>query len=149
LAIDPLLRKEALMNVPKLVVAWLVVGVVMNVLDFLVHMLALGSYYAQLTFMRQDVSPALFVLVDFVFALVFVVVYDRLYATSTKSVGRGAAFGFWAGLLLSFPANIGLHLMLKDFPYWLAWVWTVSGIVTLTISGAVAGAFYAKRAAAA
>lgn len=135
------------MNVPKLVVAWLVVGVVMNVLDFLIHGFALASYYAQLTFMRQGVSPAWFVLVEFVFALVFVVVYDRLYATATASAGRGAAFGFWAGLLLSFPANIGMSLMFNGFPYWLAWVWTASGLITLTISGAVAGALYAKKAA--
>jgi hypothetical protein len=136
------------MNVPKLVVAWLVVGVVMSVLDFLVHGLALGGYYRQLTFMRQGVSPALFVLVDLVFALVFVVVYDRLYATASTSMGRGAVFGFWAGLLLSFPGNIGLYLMLNGFPYWLAWTWTLSGLITLTISGAVAGALYAKQAAA-
>ena len=134
------------MNVAKLVVAWLVVGVVMNALDLLVHGVALGSYYAQLTFMRQDVSPAWFVLMDFVVALVFVVVYDRLYATPTRRAGRGAAFGFWTGLLLNFPAGISMNLMFKGFPYWLAWVWIASGLVTLTIAGAVAGALYAKRA---
>jgi hypothetical protein len=137
------------MNVPKLVVAWLVVGVVMNVLDFLVHGYILASTYAQLAFMRQDMSPVLMVVVEFVFALVFVVVYDRLYATAAASAGRGAAFGFWAGLLLSFPANIGMSLMFKNFPYWLAWAWTASGLITLTISGAVAGALYAKKQAAA
>ncbi len=137
------------MNVSKLVVAWLVVGVVMNVLDFLVHGFALASYYAQMTFMRQDMSPALFVLVDFVFALVFVVVYDRLYATATASAGRGATFGFWAGLLMSFPAYIGMQMMFKEFPYWLAWAWTVATLITLTISGAVAGALYAKKQLAA
>jgi uncharacterized membrane protein YoaK (UPF0700 family) len=137
------------MNVAKLVVAWLVVGVVLNVLDYLVHGLALGSYYAQLTFMRQDTSYLLFVLLDFVFALVFVFVYDRLYATAECRVGRGAAFGFWAGLLLNFPMNIGLYLMIKDVPYGLAWVWTIYGIIALTIAGAIAGAIYAKKQTAA
>jgi hypothetical protein len=137
------------MNVAKLVVAWLVVGVVLNVLDFLVHGLALASYYAQLTFMRQDMSYPLLVLLDFVFALVFVLVYDRLYATAECRAGRGAAFGFWAGLLLNFPMNIGADLMIKDFPYGLSWIWTLYGIIALTILGAIAGALYAKKQAAA
>lgn len=136
------------MNIPKFVVAWLVVGVVMNVLDMFVHGYLLMNTYAQLTFMRQDMSIALMVVTEFVFALVFLIVYDRLYATATASAGRGAVFGFWAGLLLSFPANISMSLMFKGFPYWLAWVWTASGLITLTISGAVAGALYAKKQAA-
>jgi len=136
------------MNTRKLVVAWLVVGVVMNVLDFLVHGFALAGSYTELTSMRQDVSPAWFVLLDFVFALVFVVVYDRLYATATTSVARGAAFGFWTGLLLGFPAMLSTYLMFSGFPYWLAWVWTLSTVITLTVSGAVAGAIYAKRGSA-
>ncbi len=135
------------MNVPKLVVAWLVVGVVMSVLDFLVHGVALAATYAQLAFMRQDVSPVLMGVVEFVFALVFVLVYDRLYAKTTASMGRGMAFGFWAGLLLNFPANIAASLMFREFPYWLAWVWTASGLIVLTISGAVLGVLYAKKSA--
>jgi len=133
------------MNVVKLVVAWLVVGVVMNVLDFLFHGLALGSYYAQLTIMREDTPYLLFVLLSFVFALVFVLVYDRLYATAECRVGRGAAFGFWAGLLLNFPMNIGLHLMVKGVPYGMTWIWTIYGIIAMTIAGAIAGAIYAKK----
>jgi uncharacterized membrane protein YagU involved in acid resistance len=134
------------MNISKLVVAWLVVGVVMNVLDILVHGVGLSGYYAQMTFMRHDMSVTSIVVTEFVFALVFVVVYDRLYATTTTSVGRGAAFGFWTGLLLSFPANIGMYVMINGFPYWLSWVWTLSGMVTMTVGGAVAGGLYARRA---
>ncbi len=135
------------MNVPKLVVAWLVVGVVMNVLDLFVHGFLLAGTYAQFTFMRTDMSMPLLVLLDFTFALVFVVVYDRLYAKTAASIAHGAAFGFWAGLLLNFPANISMALMLKGFPYWLAWVLTASGLITFMIAGAVAGALYAKKPA--
>jgi len=137
------------MNVAKLVVAWLVVGVVMNVIDALFHGVVMMGYYQQLTFFRQDTPMALMVLVDFVFALVFVVVYDRLYATRECRVGKGIHYGFWAGLLLNFPANLMMHLMIKGFPYGLGWIFTVVGIVEMTIMGAIAGALYAKKTQAA
>jgi hypothetical protein len=136
------------MNFAKLVVAWLVVGVVISVLDMIFHGFALNSYYMQLPIMRQDASAALLVLGTFVFALVFVVAYDRLYATRECRAGRGATFGFWTGVLLNFPANIFLHLMFVGFPYRLTWIWTVYGIVEMTIIGAIAGAIYAKKQAA-
>ncbi len=137
------------MNAAKLVVAWLVVGVVMNVFDALFHGVFMMGYYQQLTFMRQDASMSLMVLADFVLALVFVIVYDRLYATSDGRVGRGAYYGFWTGVLMNFPANLMLYMMLKGFPYRLAWLFTIVGIVEMTLLGAVAGALYAKKAPAA
>jgi hypothetical protein len=62
------------MNVKKLLIASVVLGVVWNVLDFLVHgMLLQGMYYSKLPgLFRADVSPGYFVLGDFVAALVFV-----------------------------------------------------------------------------
>jgi hypothetical protein len=136
------------MNIAKLVVAWLVVGVVMNVFDALFHGVIMMGYYTQLTFMRQDTPMTLMVVADFVFALVFVLVYDRLYAGRECRMGRGIHFGFWVGLLLNFPGNIMMHLMIKGFPYGLSWVFTIVGIVEMVVLGAIAGALYAKKAAA-
>ncbi len=134
------------MNVKKLVVAWLVVGVVANVLDFLVNTAAFASRLQQIPSVRQDTPMALFVLFDFVLALVFVVVYDRLYAGGGSGMGRGLTFGFWTGLLMNFPMNIGLYLMFKGIPYPLTWAMTFYGIIAFMIYGAVAGALYSRKA---
>ncbi len=134
------------MDLRRLVVASLVVGVVANVFDALFHGMVMGSYYQTLPFMRQDTPMGLMVFGDFVFSLVFVVVYDRLYAAGDRRVGRGIYYGFWAGLLLNFPANIFMHLMIKGFPYGLSWIFTIVGLIQMTLLGAVAGALYAKKA---
>jgi hypothetical protein len=134
------------MNVKKLVVAWLVIGVVANVLDYLVTAGLFAAQFRQVPIIRQDTPVALWILFDFVLALVFVVVYDRLYAGGGSGVGRGVAFGFWTGLLMNFPMNIGLYLMFTGIPYRLTWVMTFYGIIVFTIFGAIAGALYRRKA---
>ncbi len=134
------------MNLAKLVVATVVVGIVLNVWDFLVHgTLLQGMYYSQLpNLFRPDMPSGWAVLGDFVFALVWVWVYDRVYASFGGGVRGGATFGFYAGVLLNFPMWIFTHLMLVDFPYSLSWWWIGTGIVIGVIAGAVTGALYKK-----
>ena len=134
------------MNVKKLLIATVVLGVVWNVLDFLVHgMLLQGLYYSKLpSLFRADVSPGYFVAGDFVAALVFVWVYDRVYGSFASGAKGGATYGFYAGVLVSFPSWILNNLLFVGFPYSLSWIWTVAGILFGVIGGAVAGALYKK-----
>jgi hypothetical protein len=139
------------MNAKRLLLATVGVGVVVNVIDFLVHGLWLQSaYYSTLpALFRQGSSAVGLIVLDFVFALVFVWVYDRVYGSFKGGAAGGAAFGFYAGVLLNFPAAIAFNLMLNGFPYALSWIWMISGIITLIIAGAVAGMLYTKPAAGA
>lgn len=134
------------MNTKKLVIATLVVGIVMNVLDFVIHGLVLsGAYYSQLpTLFRQDTSPTWFVIGDFVAALVFVWVYDRVYGSFGGGPKGGATYGLYAGVLINFPTWIFASLIYVGFPYSLSWVWTIIGILYGVVVGAVAGAMYKK-----
>jgi hypothetical protein len=132
------------MNVQRFVLASLVVGVVMNVIDYVFHGLIMASTYASLPLFRQDSQIAWLVFGDFVFAFVFVWVFARVRGSFAAGAGGGATFGFYAGVLLSFPMNLFLHLLLVGFPYSLSWIWTVYGIVAAVIAGAVAGALYKK-----
>jgi hypothetical protein len=137
------------MNVKKLLLATLVVGVVANVLDWVVHGLILqGAYYSQLTSLfRQDASMALMIIGDFVWALVFVWVYSRVYSSFSGGAKGGATYGLYVGVLVNFPANLYMNMMFVGFPYGLAWIWTIWGIIFAVIVGAVAGAIYKKEAA--
>ena len=134
------------MNVKKLLIATVAVGVVLNVLDYVVQMQILaGAYYSKLTgLFRADPPIAMLVLGDFVAALVFVWVYDRVYGSFGGGPKGGATYGLYAGILANFPTWIFFNLMLVGFPYALAWVWTIYGIVAGVIAGAVAGATYKK-----
>jgi len=130
------------MNVKKCLIASAVVGVVLNVIDFVFQGQIMAATYAGMSIFRKDMQIPLLVVSDFVVALVFVWVYDKVRGSFGAGPAGGARFGFYAGVLVNFPAWIILNLLLVGFPYSLAWVWTIYGIVLSVIAGAVAGALY-------
>jgi len=132
------------MNVKKLLLATVVVGVVMNIVDFVVHGQLLAGYYANLTLMKKETPIHWLVIGDFVAALVFVWVYDRVLSSFGGGPKGGATYGLYAGILVNFPTWIFAHLLFEGLPYGLAWTWTLVGVVWCVIAGAVAGALYKK-----
>jgi hypothetical protein len=138
------------MNIKKLVIATVAVGVVMMVLDFVIHVQILsGPYYSQLpSLFKQSEPPMVWIIIgDLVAALVFVWVYDRVYGSFGGGWKGGATYGLFAGILVNFPTWLFMNLVLEGFPYGLAWIWTIVGVVYGVILGAVAGALYKKEAA--
>jgi hypothetical protein len=133
------------MHLRKLILAVLAAGVVINLLDFFVHgMLFENMYYSQVPIFRRDNTVPFLVLGDFMKGLVFVWVYDRVRGSFAEGAAGGAAFGLYAGVLVQFPSNIFLHLLVRDFPYGLTWAWTVYGVVLAVVVGAMAGAIYKR-----
>ena len=134
------------MNVRKFIVAVLGVGVVMNVFDFVVNgMLLQNAVYSKLpNLLNQNLPIKWLVIADFIAALVLVWVYVRVSGSFSAGVSGGAQFGFYAGVLVNFPTWIIASLTMNGFPYYLAWVWTIVGIIWCIIAGAVAGALYKK-----
>ncbi|HKZ31390.1 MAG TPA: hypothetical protein VJ648_03430 [Vicinamibacteria bacterium] len=132
------------MNVKKLLLATVVVGVVMNIVDFLVQGQLLVGLYATLPLFKREPPIPWLVFGDFVSALVFVWVYDRVQSSFGGGVKGGATYGLYAGILINFPTWIFAHLIFEGFPYSLAWTWTLVGVVWCVIAGAVAGALYKK-----
>lgn len=139
------------MKVSKLLIATIVVGIVGIIWDFIVHRQILWStYYSTYTdVFRQDPPIVWFIIGSFVWALVFVWVYDRVYGSFGGGTKGGTTYGFYAGVLLNFPYmlyNAGIYV---GFPYALAWIWVITGIIFCVIAGAVAGALYKKETASA
>lgn len=135
------------MNVKKLLIATLAVGVVLNVYDFVVHgMLLRGTYESLPDLFKQSDSVTGFVIGDFVFALVFVWFYDRVRSAFGGGAVNGAKLGFYVGVLLGFPAQLFSTMMFVGFPYALAWEWVVATIVVGVLAGATAGAVYGTDA---
>jgi hypothetical protein len=130
------------MNVKKLLLAAVVVGVVMNIVDFVVQGQLLAGLYANLPLFKKEPPIPWLVVGDFVTALVFVWVYDRVRSSFAAGPKGGAVYGLYAGILINFPTWIFAHLLFEGFPYGLAWTWTLVGVVWCVIAGAVAGALY-------
>ncbi|MBE3134099.1 MAG: hypothetical protein IMZ55_11535 [Acidobacteria bacterium] len=131
------------MNVKKCLMIGVVLGIVANVIDFIVQGTLLAGFYTGAPF-RQDTNMAWMVLGDFVAAFVFTWVYLKVAPAFAAGPVGGATMGFYAGVLVTFPANIFLHLMIANFPYGLSWIWTIYGIIWYVVLGAIAGAMNKK-----
>ena len=134
------------MDVKKLAIATVAVGVVWNILDYVVQgMILTQQYYSHMTSLfRSDANVTFLVVGDFVAALVFVWVYNRVFGSFGGGPKGGATFGLYAGVLVNFPTWIFMNMLLVGFPYSLAWIWTIYGVVAGIVGGAVAGAVYKK-----
>ncbi|MFQ5747811.1 MAG: hypothetical protein ACE5HF_11430 [Gemmatimonadota bacterium] len=136
------------MNVKKLILAAIVVGIVVNVYDFVIHgVLLAGTYEGLPALFRQD-SPILWLVIGgFVAALVFVWYYAKVQGSFGTGAGAGAKFGLYTGILLGFPSQLFLNMMFVDFPYSLSWIWVFAIIGWGIVAGATAGAMYRVDAA--
>lgn len=136
------------MPLPRLLLTALIVGIVVNVYDFLVHGLLLaGPLYSRTPLVRQEASIALLVLSDFIAALVFVWVFQRVRACFPPGAAGGAVFGLYAGVLVNFPTWIVCYILLDGFTYGLAWAWILTGVLWGVVAGAVAGALMSRGTA--
>jgi hypothetical protein len=131
------------MDFKKCLTIGVVIGIVANVLDFVVQGNLLASYYSQPPF-RQDNVIAWMVVGDFMAAWVFAWVYLKVAGSFPPGPVGGAAMGFYAGVLVSFPGAIFMHLMFQGFPYALSWIWVGYGIVWYVVAGAIAGAMHKR-----
>jgi hypothetical protein len=129
------------MPVSQLLVNAVIVGIVVNIYDFVVHGVLLhGPLYSKLPLMRPDASVPLLIATDFVAALVFVWVYQRVRTSFAPGAAGGATFGLYAGILMSFPTWISCYLLIQGFTYGLAWAWILTGILWAVLAGTVVGA---------
>jgi hypothetical protein len=129
------------MSVSQLLIVAVAVGIAVNLYDYLVHGILLqGPLYSHLTIMRPTVSIWKLVLLDFVAALVFVWVFQRVRASFGPGARGGAVFGLYAAILVNFPTWLFSHLLQRGFTTQLALAWTVVGLGWGLVAGAVAGA---------
>jgi len=137
------------MPVSKLLVTAIVVGIVVNVYDFLMHGILLqGPLYSKLPLMRTDASVPLLIATDFVAAVVFVWVYQRVRPSFAPGAAGGARFGLYAGVLVNFPTWIACYLLINGFTYGLAWAWILTGVIWAVLAGTVAGALTSRSLSA-
>jgi hypothetical protein len=123
----------------------LVAGVVLNVLDFLVQGVLLSQYYVGPAFRdANDVLPQLIAL-DFVAGSVFVWLYLALGAATGAGARGGALFGWYAGMLYSFPMFIAMHLLFNGYSFQLAAINTVYQVAAYVVAGLAIGALNRDR----
>lgn len=131
----------------KFWIAVLVAGIVANVLDYIGQGKILGAaYYSKIESMRMDTKPMWYVIGDFVAVFVFAWVLAKVLSVFGSGAKAGAKAGLYLGVLINFPTYHFIFLMFKGYPYRLAWINTIYGIVECVIIGAVLAALMCKGA---
>ncbi len=132
------------MQLNKALTAGAVGGIVMAIYDYLVHgMLLAGQYQAIEGFKQGEElgAPFWFPVVTIVMGLVAGILFAKTRGSWESGAKGGMMFGLWIGLLGGFAAFFS-PLMIKGFPYAMAWYSLVVQVIGWMIYGAVAGSMY-------
>jgi hypothetical protein len=113
-------------------------------LDFIIHVLILGTTYqatAQLWRPMKEMKMGLIYLTTFVSSLVFVTIYVRFFAK--KGIGAGVKYGLLFGVGFGIPMGYGTYAVMP-IPYKMALTWFLGTVVETTLGGLLLGLIIKK-----
>jgi len=130
------------MNVKRFISASIVVFVVFEALNFLIHGVILaGAYESTAELWRMDMNQKMWIiyLSDLVKAFLFVYIFIKGY--ENKGWAEGLRYGFWIGLYVSIGMGFGSYAM-YPIPFSMALQWFVYGVIQLILCGIITALIY-------
>ena len=132
------------MNMKRFFWAGLLVFVVNQILEFLVHGVFLRSMYeATKQVWRPDMMEKMWLFRVSGLITSFLLTYIFIKGYEGKGIGEGVRFGLVIGLFVSVPMALSTYAMLA-VPVALAFWWFVNGMVGTVILGILLAATYRK-----
>lgn len=137
------------MNQKKFWIAFIVIFIVYEITNFIVHGLILGS-----TYMSEEVQPLfrpqavldstmwLRLFTELVWSFFFTFIFVKGY--ENKGIAEGIKFGIYIGLFYSFVFAYQSYWMLP-MPYTLALQWFIFGLLQCVVLGVVAAIIYKPK----
>jgi hypothetical protein len=119
----------------KLIIGAVVVFVLLEILDILVHGVILASaYQATQNLWRPDMMQKMWILhiVKIVGSCIIAFIFSKGY--EGKGILEGVRFGLTIGVLMSIGMAYGTYAMIA-IPYSLALQWFIFGVIEYTIVG--------------
>ncbi len=131
----------------KFWIAFVVIFVVWNILDWLVHGVLLSSAYQSedmMKLMRPDMASKMwiFYVVTVITSFFFTLIFSKGY--EGKGIGEGVRYGLYVGFLMATPMAYSSYAM-YPMPYSVALQWFIYGMIHYIILGIVAALVYGKR----
>jgi hypothetical protein len=124
----------------KQAVATVVVFVVWEALDFVIHRVILSGAYEETASLWRPEGEMKMVLmfgVVLVAAFAFVMIYDRLLRK--RGVVTGLSYGLWFGLAMGISMGYGAYSVMP-IPYAMAATWFWGSVVQGALGGVLVGA---------
>lgn len=139
------------MNQKKFWIAFIVIFIVYEVTNFLVHAVILGPAYqseeAQALFRPMEVLEStqwLRLFTELVWSFFFTFIFVKGY--ENKGIMEGVKFGIYIGLFYSFVWAYQSYWM-YPLPYSLAFQWFIFGLIQCVILGVLAAVIYKPKPA--
>ena len=133
------------MNIKKFVIASIVVFIVFEILNFIIHGPLLGSIYEEAkSVWRPDMMDKMWIIhiTNFIFSFLFVYIFTKGY--ENKGIVEGLRFGLIIGLLMNVVGMFNQYAV-YPLPFSLAIQWFIYGIIQYVICGAVAASIYREK----
>jgi hypothetical protein len=125
----------------RVVLGGLAAGIVVNLVDFVLHGMVLGKTYQRFpeAFSQKPANMVLFGAVAIAIGLATAPLFARTRSSWAPGWRGGATFGLFLGAA-GFFAGFYHPLTIDGFPYFLAWCWGGIHLVEWLAGGAVLGA---------
>jgi hypothetical protein len=139
------------MNTKKLILTFIIVFVLFEITNYLIHGIILAPLYeAEQTtgvFRSQEAMTSnmwIIMLTDLVWAFFFVFFFAKGY--ENRGISEGLRFGFYMGLFFSMVVAYQGYSV-HPIPYALAFQWFIYGMIQALILGVTAALIYKSREA--
>jgi hypothetical protein len=142
--------EERAMNKKRYVISSIVVFVVLEILNYIIHVLILkGPYEATSDLWRaaDEMKSNMWIggIGDLVWSFLFVYIFSKGY--EAKGWLEGLRYGVIIGLFLYIPMALGSYTVMP-IPFSLSVYWFICGLIQITIVGIVAALIYRPAKAA-
>ncbi len=139
------------MNTKKLLLAFIVVYVLLEAMNFLIHGVILASTYKMPEVMsafrpeaERNSNMWIVFVTDLFWAFFFVFFFAKGY--ESKGIMEGVRFGFYMGLFWAMVSSYQSYAFVP-MPYSLAFQWFIYGMIESLILGVVTALIYKPAAA--
>lgn len=132
------------MDTKKLVLAFIVVFVVLEITNYLVHGVILSSTYMSegvKEIFRSDMSSNMWIIwvTDLIWSFFFVFFFVKGY--ENRGIMEGLRFGFYMGIFYGLVGSYQAYAMFP-LPYSLAFQWFIYALIQFLILGLTASLIY-------
>jgi hypothetical protein len=135
------------MNAKKFILTSIVVFIVYEILNYLIHgFILMDAYAATASLWRPEaeMNSMMWIMwvVDLIKAFVFVFIFTK--GIEGKGWMEGLRYGFWIGLYVSLGMGFGMYAT-SPIPFSLALQWFIYGVIQLMICGVATALMYKTK----
>lgn len=129
----------------KILLGFVAVFIVMQILDFFIKNVILGSLLQSLSHLwRPDMKMGIFPVIGLIVSFFFTVIYSR-WCKGTGII-EGIQYGFYVGMMIGVSFAYGSYAMLP-IPYALALQWFLYTLIEFVIFGIILSLLFRKSQA--